>query len=68
MQGFVRLQDSETGKSIYMNVNSILLINSDGTAETLFGTLAYGIPFADFCKKVDDAIRGVEEEAQTASE
>ena len=68
MQGFVRLQGSETGKIIYMNVNSILTINSDGTAETLFGTLAYGIPFADFCKKVDDAIRGIEEEVQTAPE
>lgn len=62
MQGFVRLQDTESEQNLYMNVNAILTINSDGTAETLLGTLKYGIPYTDFCKKVDNAIRGIEEE------
>ena len=64
MQGFVRLQDTESEQNLYMNVNAILTISSDGTAETLLGTLKYGIPYADFCKKVDNAIRGIEEEAK----
>ncbi len=63
MQGFVRLQDTESGQNLYMNVNAILTVSSDGTAETLLGTLKYGIPYADFCKKIDNAIRGIEEEA-----
>lgn len=62
MQGFVRLQDTESGQNLYMNVNAILTVSSDGTAETLLGTLKYGIPYADFCKKIDNAIRGIEEE------
>ena len=64
MQGFVRLQDTESEQNLYMNVNAILTISSDGTAETLLGTLKYGIPYADFCKKIDNAIRGIEEEAK----
>lgn len=68
MQGFVRFQDTESEQNLYMNVNAILTVSSDGTAETLLGTLKYGIPYADFCKKIDNAIRGIDEEEEGRGE